>query len=156
MERRRGNSAEHPCDFDRPICLCLFTLCAERLMVIGKIIIACILGLLLACSVILVCATSAGLIGWVRQFRRGKTKAKIFRPSRSARISVAESLVLRGYDSDELFREDGRLRETAEGPQTSASLAAFMPRSTSVGTQGFCAERVSAILAGQLSVRSHN
>jgi hypothetical protein len=125
-------------------------------MIVGKIIIVCILALLLACSLILVCATSAGFISWVRRLRRPKTKVKMFRPFPSAEISVAAAPVLRGYDSDELFREDSRLREIAQCGQKSASLAEFMRLSTSVGTQGFCAERVSSILAGQLSVRSHN
>jgi hypothetical protein len=125
-------------------------------MILGKIIITCILALLLVCSVILVCATSAGFVSWLRKFRRPKTKTKVFPSQLLARPLSAEAPALRGYDTHELFREDSWLREIAQCDQKSASPAEFMRLATAVGTQGFCSERVSAILAAQLSVRSDN
>jgi hypothetical protein len=124
-------------------------------MILGKIIITCILTLLLACSVILVCATSAGFVSWLRKFTRPKTKTRVFRAPLLARSPSAEA-PLRGYDTHELFREDSWLREIARYNQKSAPSVEFMRPATAVGTPGFCAERVSAILATQLGVRSDN
>jgi hypothetical protein len=107
--------------------------------------------------VILVCATSAGFVGWLRKLRRPKTTTKVFPPQLLARLSMAEAPpALRGYDTHELFREDSWLREIARCDQESAPPAEFIRPATSVGTQEFCKERVSAILAAQLSVRSYN
>jgi hypothetical protein len=149
---REGNRDENALSSSNTAIL----LARRGLMILGKIIITCILALLLVCSVILVCATSAGFVSLLRKLGRPKTKTRVFPPPLLARSSSAEAPPLRGYDTHELFREDNWLREIARYDQKSAPCAEFMRPATASRTQGFCAERVSAILAAQLGVRSDN
>ena len=128
------------------------------LLNVGNVATWCASGLALGC---IVTFAAAKYEGFTRRRQRGaKTKAivRFSLPAISeSKASASPVFTVRGYDSDELFREDLWLRRIAESRQRIMALQATMPwLKMTVQAREDDKNRVSAMLARHAAARCDN
>jgi hypothetical protein len=123
----------------------------------GNVATWCVSGLTLGC---IVTFASVKYEDFIRRRRRKLEKAIvkfILPPSSEPKQSVAPTFTIRGYDSDELFREDLWLRRIAHSRSQIAEIQTSMSGSkTIVPTREDDRNRVCAMLARHATARCDN
>ncbi|HEU4340111.1 MAG TPA: hypothetical protein VFU31_00925 [Candidatus Binatia bacterium] len=119
----------------------------------------CLLALAFTCVITLVgCAAHEQFVDRSRRKRQAnRTVTLVPLPTQKPDRSAAQRLVVRGYDSPELWREDLWLLRLERSRKDIAALNGAAPRlEERIGTRQFHGWRVSAMLAHCSGVRCDN
>ena len=123
----------------------------ENMITLGLFILA------FTCIISFASAIHEKFMGWRRRGPGRTTMGNIASPSVSAPTWVGENVFVRGYDSEELFREDLWLLRIALSRRQAALPEAFLPSlEASAGVREQHSSRVFAMLAHHANVRCDN
>jgi hypothetical protein len=113
--------------------------------------------LVFTCIISFASAIHEKFMGWRRRGRGRTTMGNIASPSVSAPTWVGENALVRGYDSEELFREDLWLLRIAQSRRQAALPQALLPSAgASLAVRREHLSRVFAMLAYHANVRCDN
>jgi hypothetical protein len=123
----------------------------ENMITLGLFILA------FTCIISFASAIHEKFMGWRRRVRGKTIMGNIASPSVSAPKWVGQNALVRGYDSEELFREDLWLLRIAQSRGLAALPEALLPSAEeSLGVRKEHLSRVFTMLAHHANVRCDN